>query len=218
MYDNLHNAVLCSDSSKDDNYWIKKANKTWTKENGLQKIHYSQQDNLKKPGAHSTTIKVSEFMEFLQGLENDVDIMLEVKDKNLSAVKCINASQDYSMKTLEIEWSKYKYSILEGSHQNYQKIRELLKNKDEYPVLEFYHLIEESLAREEDSGNFTNALQHVWGYFKDKTSEGEKRRFEKLLRDYQGGKIKSHIIKNFLNRLAIKYNSEYLRKSYYFSI
>ncbi len=218
IYDNLHNQVLPADIIKDDKYWIKEVNKTWAKEDGLQKIHYSQQDPIKREGAHSFTITLSEFMDFKSKLEGDLDIMLEVKDKNLSAIKCIHALEKNNIKTLEIQWSKYKYSILERSPQNYKKIRELLKDKGEYPVFEFYHLIEESLAMEENSGYQVNAFQHIWGYFKDRASESEKKRFEKMLVDYLGQNIKSQIIKNFLNRLTIKYNSEYLRESYYFSI
>lgn len=218
IYDNLHNEVLPADLSKDDNYWIKKVNKTWTEENGPQKIHYSQQDSSKRSGAHSSTIKVSEFIDFKSKLETDLDIMLEVKDKNLSAIKCIHATRNYNIKTLEIQWSKYKYNVLEHSPQNYKKIRELLKNKEEYPVIEFYNLIEESLIMQETPGNFVNASQHVWGYFKDKASDSENKRFEKIVADYLDGSIKSHIIKNFLSRLAIKYNSEFLKNSYYFWI
>lgn len=218
IYDNLHNQVLCSDTSKDDNYWINRVNKSWTKGDGPQKIHYSQQDSTKRPGAHSLTIKINEFMDFKEDLDPDLDIMLEVKDKNLSALKCINATENHNFKVLELEWSKYKYSILEYSQVNYQKIRELLKDKKQYPVLEFYNLIEESLEMEEDRASSVNALQHVWGYFKSVASDKEKKRALKMIEDYQAGEINKSRIKNFLNKLAVNYEMDYLIDSYYFSL
>ena len=218
IYDNLHNKVLSSDELKNDRYWIEQVNKTWTEGNGPQKIHYSQQDRNKRAGAHSFTIKIEEFMAFLKDLNPNVDIMLEVKDKNLSAVKCINALENISIFNLEKEWSKYKYNVLESSPNNYMKIREILKNKKSYPVMDFYGLIENSLETEITVGNGTNGAQHVWGYFKDEATDIEKRRFEKLLIEYQQGIGKLIGIKNHLNKLAIKYNSKYLLDSLYFSL
>lgn len=217
IYDNLHNEVLPADKSKTDKYWIEKVNHTWTMGNGTQKVHYSQQDKSKRSGAHSFTIKLNEFMDFIEDLDSDIDIMLEVKDKNLSTVKCINATEDNNITKLETEWSKYKYKILEISPDNYNNIRELLKEKDKYPVLEFYSLIEESLENEEIIGNSINAAQHIWGYFKDIASDSERNRFVKLLMAYQKGEGKNQSIKNHLNKLAEKYNIEYLLDSYYFS-
>ena len=86
---NLHNQVNPCDKNKSDYYWINECKKTWKEKDGRQKIHYSQQDPLKKPGSHSQSIMISEFMSFYDKLDRDIDIMLEVKDKNLSAVKCI---------------------------------------------------------------------------------------------------------------------------------
>lgn len=91
IFDTLHYEVLPPDNQKDIMYWINEARKTWSPADGVQKIHYSEQDNSKKPGAHSSTINVSKFMDFVSGIDFDVDIMLEVKDKNLSAIKCIKA-------------------------------------------------------------------------------------------------------------------------------
>lgn len=73
-------------------HWIDLCRSTWQIKDGIQKIHYSQQNPNKKAGSHSDSIEISEFMNFYQRLEgrkDDLDIMLEVKDKNLSAVKCI---------------------------------------------------------------------------------------------------------------------------------
>lgn len=218
IFDNLHNDVLAASKLESDKYWIEEANKTWTKGNGPQKIHYSQQDKSKRAGAHSFTIRLDEFMEFVEELNHGLDIMLEVKDKNLSAVKCINAIENNRIGNLENEWSKYKYNVLESSPNNYNKIRELLKNKKAYPVLDFYRLIENALENEPTTGNAINALQHVWGYFKDQADDKEKRRFEKLLKEYEQRKGKLKSVKNHLNKLAIKYNSEYLLDSLYFSL
>lgn len=91
VYDNLHNYVNPYDKSKADNVWINECEKTWKAKDGLQKIHYSQQEPFKKPGSHSNHIDMNEFSQFYKTLERDnIDIMLEVKDKNLSAIQCIN--------------------------------------------------------------------------------------------------------------------------------
>lgn len=91
VYDNLHNKINCYDETKKDLYWLELCSKSWQLQDGCQKMHYSQQDPNKQRGSHSATIDVSEFMELYQSIKNlDIDIMLEVKDKNISAINCIN--------------------------------------------------------------------------------------------------------------------------------
>jgi UV DNA damage endonuclease len=75
-------------------FWINECRKTWLAKDGTQKVHYSQQAQGKKAGSHSESIKVEEFLDFYKSLgRDDLDIMLEVKDKNLSAVRCIKEMQ-----------------------------------------------------------------------------------------------------------------------------
>ncbi|MDD3241564.1 MAG: UV DNA damage repair endonuclease UvsE [Bacilli bacterium] len=89
VYDNLHNKINNSDNNS-DYYWIKKVKETWKDKDGVQKIHYSQQAIDKRKGSHSETIDLTIFNEFKANLKNiKVDIMLEVKDKDISAIKCI---------------------------------------------------------------------------------------------------------------------------------
>jgi len=83
-------AINLPDKDMDELEWINECRKTWKSKDGTQKIHYSQQDPDKKPGSHSQSIEVNEFIDFINKLgRTDIDIMLEVKDKNQSAIECI---------------------------------------------------------------------------------------------------------------------------------
>jgi len=220
IFDNLHNYINSSEEEKSQIDWINECEKTWSIKDGYQKIHYSQQNIIKKPGSHSKSININEFISFYECLgRNDIDIMLEVKDKNISAVKCINGTSiDKDIKVLEIEWSKYKYKVLESSPANYSKIRNLLKDKNNYPVIEFYNLIENAMETEITTGNAINAALHIWGYFKKSASEKEKISFLKIIDEYENGIASISKIKNSLWRMATKYNEEYLLNSYYFAL
>ena len=207
-----------SSRRKSQNYWIEQAKTTWKKEDGDQKIHYSQQDPSKKTGSHSKTIDGRVFLNFINNLKReDIDIMLEVKDKNLSAIKCKNIiSKDKDIKKLEVEWSRYKYKILESSHKSYLEIRSLLKDKTKYPVLEFYEIIDTALETQMSKGGMINSATHIWGYFKTKVSEKEKQSFIKKMQKFENDNNTIKPIKTQLLKLALKYDEKYLVDSYYF--
>jgi UV DNA damage endonuclease len=216
VYDNLHNQVLPSDVSKDDHYYITLANQTWSAEDGVQKIHYSQGAKLKRAGSHSKTIDLEVFNKFLKSIP-DVDIMLEVKDKNLSAIKIANlTSKDKKISDLEKEWARYKYNILEHDPNLYKDIRVLLKDKKAYPVIEFYSLIDQALTKEPTEGTRINAASHVWGYFKDVATEKEHKKYLSYIESFKKETYSINAIKGLLLKLAVKYDSEYLLESYYF--
>ena len=218
IYDNLHNAINTSDVTKDDAYWIELTRKTWKAEDGRQKIHYSQQSPMNRIGAHTQTIAINPFLDFYhQVSREDLDIMLEVKDKNLSAVKCITATTEQPhINLLEKEWSLYKYSVLERSPKLYDDIRQLLKDKSSFPVLDFYRLLDQAIAMEVTTGTAVNAASHVYGYFKKDATEKEKAGFLKQLEKVEqaNGSIKA--LKKILWNLAVLYNQPYLLQSYYF--
>lgn len=218
VFDNLHHAINKSDNDYDDIYWLNRVKQTWRDKDGKQKIHYSQQDPGKKPGGHSKTIGINDFMAYYNKIKGDsLDIMLEVKDKNLSAVKCINTtSTNKKIKKLEQEWGKYKYTTLEKAPANYVAIRQLLKDKDNYPAIEFYNLIENSMEEELTIGNGLNGALHVWGYFKNIASDKEKTGFLKSIAQYEESELPIKKVKNILWKLALKYDESYLLESYYF--
>lgn len=92
VYDTLHNAVNPCEPGCRDADWICLCRETWREKDGPQKIHYSQQAPGKPPGSHAESIDTDEFLLFLEQVNNrDLDIMLEVKDKNLSVLKCMQA-------------------------------------------------------------------------------------------------------------------------------
>lgn len=218
VFDNLHNEINNNGDNKDDQYWIDLCKKSWKKEDGTQKIHYSQQDRIKRKGAHSKTIDTTQFLTFVHRLNReDIDIMLEVKDKNLSAIKCSLCMDDnnFSITVIEKEWARYKYIVLEKSHQNYLEIRELLKDKDKNFTLRFYQLIDQAILNDSETG-FINASEHVWGYFKNDATIKEKHKFKNLLDTYSNQMKKKQHIKHFLFRLSKKYNKGYLIDSYFF--
>ena len=220
VYDNLHHAINPPLSGGTDQYWIAEANKTWKEADGKQKIHYSQQAAGKRPGAHTNTIQLETSLLFYNQLDGQmIDIMLEVKDKNLSAIKCQNATtENKRIALLEKEWGRYKYTILEKSAADYQAIRTLLKDKSNYPVQEFYRLIEDALTKETQSGGAENAAQHVWGYFKNKATPQERKVFEKNMEDYRNSEGSLGTVKRQLFKLTIMYDAKYLLQSLFFHI
>jgi len=219
VFDNLHHQLNPPENNSLNQYeLIEKCNKTWKSTDGKQKIHYSQSANNFKNGAHSQYIKANQFLDFYNNLINkDIDIMLEVKDKNLSAIKCILVTKDnLKIQELEKEWARYKYYVLSASASIYQDIRTLLKDKINYDVLTFYKLIESAINIENQKPSQINTLTHIWSYFKKICTEKEKMKFFSLLNDYQNSKKSITPIKNYIFKLSYKYNIDYLLESLYF--
>ncbi len=74
---------------------IELAHRTWTTTDGILMVDYSNQEPEKKVGRHSSTINLASFREFMvETNEFDFDVMLEVKDKEKSAIKAIQLLKD----------------------------------------------------------------------------------------------------------------------------
>ena len=75
------------------------AAKTWRKRDGRVKIHYSNQWPGGPRGAHSKSINVGKFLRFYDTIHDlDVDIMLEVKDKQESVLKLSQALRAHQLR------------------------------------------------------------------------------------------------------------------------
>lgn len=90
VFDNLHHHILHRDHPLDDKDCLAYARASWQVQDGTQKMHYSEQDPNRRQGAHAQHVDVEAFVAFVQDIDRqDLDIMLEVKDKNISANACI---------------------------------------------------------------------------------------------------------------------------------
>ena len=100
--------------------------------------------------------------------------------------------------------------------EGYLRIRELLKNKEENSIKEFYSIVEESIKLPSKIDKEINAAQHVFGYFKKTASIVERKRIINTLAKYREEKATLGSVKNGLKKLAYKYKVDYLLDSYYF--
>jgi UV DNA damage endonuclease len=68
---------------------------TWRRRDGRVKIHYSNQWPGQKSGTHSKTVSVQKFGDFYREVSDlDIDIMLEVKDKERSVLRLMRYLPD----------------------------------------------------------------------------------------------------------------------------
>jgi UV DNA damage endonuclease len=142
-------------------------------------------------GAHSNSIKAREFLDFYYSLpDKNIDIMLEVKDKNLSVIKCINIlDPNLPIDRLKREWTRYQYLILSQSAGKYKEIKEIFKQNKGIEALSFYDKIDMVRELPEDREQQVIAAQLIWSKLKLDCSLGEKKRYQKLLQGYIEGKV-----------------------------
>ena len=185
---------------------------TWRPEDGAMKIHYSESAADKRNGSHSQTVSVDNFLAFLpQVAPYAPDIMLEVKDKDLSAIKVINALKTpISAKEKTDLWARYKYTVMEKSYAHYKSCSRVINSSQ--PLADFFRLVDRSLLAPADPGSFINAAQHVWGYYKDRVSEKERQQFGLLCQNRDD----LAAVKKFLQKIAGHYPNAYIDRSYYF--
>ena len=198
-------------------YWLDRVVEAWGPQHGRPKLHYSQQLAGGKPGMHSRFIAMTEFLEFHRSLQGrELDVMLEVKDKNLSAVKCAHLTAAHLPRhELTRQWARYKYLILEHDQAGYNAMRAMLK-ADAPGAHEFYRLVEQSLAKEIYGPQARNAAAHVWGYVDKLASAAEKRRVLTAMNELQDGPAALPRLKRTLLKLAEQHRVEYLLQSLYF--
>lgn len=99
LFDVFHHEVNNSGETLKEAF--KLFTKTWKDENGLPMVDFSSQKVGERKGKHAETIDLQQFEKFLEETKPyNFDVMLEIKDKEKSALKAIKvASHDYRLWT-----------------------------------------------------------------------------------------------------------------------
>ena len=74
-------------------------------------------------------------------------------------------------------------------------------------------LIKQAVSLPEDKGQVTNALHHVWGYFKKYATKEEKDNFFEMIEEYHNNKYKKEDLIKEVKCLLNKYPNKYLEES-----
>ena len=90
-------------------------------------------------------------------------------------------------KECEELWAKNKYYVLSKSHKVYLEIRKYLKEK-EIDIVFINERIQKVRDIKESKKDFSNAILHLWGYFKKKATKIEKQGLFNILEEYMGGR------------------------------
>ena len=109
-------------------------------------------------------------------------------------------------------WAKNKYFVLSKSHKAYLEIREYLRG-NKLDVLYLNEQIQKVIDMKESKKDFSNAIIHIWGYFKKDASIIEKQTLFDILNEYMDGKNSQKLVIEYINTLLKKYPNEYLQKS-----
>ena len=81
-------------------------------------------------------------------------------------------------------WARNKYLVLSHSSNIYNEIRQYLKN-EEVEVSLVQEMIDRACQIPEHRGQVCNAFQHIWGYFKKKATDAERKDYMLLLDRYR---------------------------------
>ena len=115
-------------------------------------------------------------------------------------------------KECEELWAKNKYYVLSKSHKEYLGIREYLKG-NELDVSFLKEKIQKIKDMNESRKDFSNAVLHVWGYFKKDASAIEKQELFDRLNEYMEERSSQKVVIDYVNTLLKKYPNEYLENS-----
>ena len=109
-------------------------------------------------------------------------------------------------------WARNKYLVLSHSSNIYNEIRQYLKN-EEVEVSHVQELIDSAFQIPEHRGQVCNAFQHIWGYFKKKATDAERKDYMLLLDRYRFGQASKEDLISKTRDLLDCYPNTYLQNS-----
>ena len=109
-------------------------------------------------------------------------------------------------------WARNKYLVLSHSSNIYNGIRQYLKN-EQVEVSHVQNLIDRACQIPEHRGQVCNAFQHIWGYFKKKATDAERKDYMLLLDRYRFGQASKDDLISKTRELLERYPNAYLQNS-----
>ena len=109
-------------------------------------------------------------------------------------------------------WARNKYLVLSHSSNIYNEIRQYLKNA-QVEVSHVQELIDRACQIPEHRGQVCNAFQHIWGYFKKKATDAERKDYMLLLDRYRFGQASKEDVIAKTRELLELYPNTYLQHS-----
>ena len=109
-------------------------------------------------------------------------------------------------------WARNKYLVLSHSSNIYNDIRQYLKN-EQVEVSHVQNLIDRACQIPEHRGQVCNAFQHIWGYFKKKATDAERKDYMLLLDRYRFGQASKEDLIAKTRELLERYPNTYLQHS-----
>ena len=109
-------------------------------------------------------------------------------------------------------WARNKYLALSHSSNIYNEIRQYLKN-EQVELSHVQELIDRACQIPEHRGQVCNAFQHIWGYFKKKATDAERKDYMLLLDCYRFGQASKEELIAQTRDLLDRYPNTYLQHS-----
>ena len=109
-------------------------------------------------------------------------------------------------------WARNKYLVLSHSSNIYNEIRQYLKN-EEVEVSQVQEMIDRACQIPEHRGQVCNAFQHIWGYFKKRATDAERKDYMLLLERYRFGQASKEDVIAKTRELLERYPNAYLQNS-----
>ncbi len=109
-------------------------------------------------------------------------------------------------------WARNKYLVLSHSSNIYSEIRQYLNN-EQVEVSQVQEMIDRACQIPEHRGQVCNAFQHIWGYFKKKATDTERKDYMLLLDCYRFGQASKEDLITKTRDLLNRYPNTYLQHS-----
>lgn len=212
VFDALHHRLNPPAEDPGALEWITRCARAWGPADGRQKIHYSQQEPGRRDGSHTRTIRVTPFLAFWETLGSDPpDCMLEVKDKNVSALKCIHCTDPPFPGALRRDVARWDWAAGERGGRP-----ALPAGESPAEAIRFYQTLEETLEAPVQAALAARIAEEIWETRLAAGAPEKGPAFHMNLTEYREDRISREKLKRWLYREAVRQDRHDMLDSGYF--